>query len=171
MGGKWFANRGQIVQTLAATIGTCLAGVAVYFVLKNNQSLPPKTSVFYALTAVAIFLLGIWIGRLSKPTQRFFETEQSERKDEAAPPVIGGSARIGDINVYAHPPAAPVAVGEPEEKVTPRIIFLGAEYIEVTEGLESRGLYRAVGVKGDGKAIVASFRNEDAKATAQSEHI
>lgn len=95
MGGKWFANRGQIVQTLAAIIGTCLAGVGVYFVRKNNHSLPPETSMFYALTAVAIFLLGIWIGRLSKPTQRFFETERSERKDEAASPVIGGSASIG----------------------------------------------------------------------------
>lgn len=76
--------------------------------------------------------------------------------------------RASDINIYPHPPATPAVVVEPEEKVTPRIIFLGAEYIAMTEGLESRGLYRAVGVKGEGKGIVASFRNEDTKAAAYS---
>ncbi len=110
MGGKWFANRGQIVQTLAAIISTCLAGVAVYFVLKSNQSLPPKTSVFYGLTAVAIFLLGIWIGRLSKfsrpvEVERPVELEKPEPKNKAEAAASGGHARIGDINVYTHPPA------------------------------------------------------------------
>lgn len=169
MGGKWFANRGQVVQTIAATAGVAIAGIGLYFVLKGNHALPQTTAVLFALIALALLAIGIWIGRLSKPTHRFFESQQSEPKNKAADrPVVGGSARIGDINVYAHPPAAPAVVVEPEEKVMPRIIFLDAEYIEMNEGLESRGLYRAVGVKGDGKGIVASFRNDDPKAAAYS---
>jgi hypothetical protein len=169
MGGKWFANRGQIVQTLAATAGVAIAGIGLYFVLKSNHALPQTTATLFALIALALLAIGIWIGRLSKPTQRFFESEKSEPKDKAEVPAIGGSARIGDINVYTHPPATPVQVAsEPEEKMKPRIIFLGAEYIEMNEGVEHRGLYRVVGVKGDGKGIIASFRNDDAKVAGHS---
>jgi hypothetical protein len=65
MGGRWFANRGQVVQTVAASISACVALVALYFVLRSNNSLPKASVVLYISGAVSLLLIGAVFGRRS----------------------------------------------------------------------------------------------------------
>jgi hypothetical protein len=66
MSGKWFANKGQIIQAIAAVVSACVALVALYFVLKSNNSLPKASAVLYVSTGVLLLLVGIWIGRRTR---------------------------------------------------------------------------------------------------------
>jgi hypothetical protein len=134
-----------------------------------------KTAVLYVLVTLAFFLRGVWIGRLSNSSpMRFLESEKTESRDGGNATALGGNPRIGDINVYTHPPAiSVVAPSEPEEKKKPQIVFLGAEYIDMNEGVGNRGLYRAVGVKGDGKGdnrFLSERRRQDRGIFSQSAH-
>jgi hypothetical protein len=65
--GKWFTNRGQIVQTISALVSVSIAGVALYFVLKSNNSLPGASAVLYFSGALFFVLIGLLIGRRSRP--------------------------------------------------------------------------------------------------------
>ena len=65
MSGKWFANRGQVVQTVAATLSACVALVALFFVLKSNNSLPKASVVLYVSAAIFLLLIGGVFGRRS----------------------------------------------------------------------------------------------------------
>jgi hypothetical protein len=63
MSGGWFANRGQILQAVAALVSACVAAAALYFVLKNNNSLPKASVIFYASGAILLLLVGVFLGR------------------------------------------------------------------------------------------------------------
>jgi hypothetical protein len=45
--GKWFANRGQVFQTVIAAVSACVGLIALYFVLKSNNSLPKVSVVMW----------------------------------------------------------------------------------------------------------------------------
>jgi hypothetical protein len=57
----FFSNRGQVLQAFFALISACVAGVALYFLLKSNNALPGLRWVFggsiAALTVLVIVLL------------------------------------------------------------------------------------------------------------------
>jgi hypothetical protein len=63
--GGWFANRGQVVQTFAASLSAAVALVVLYFLLKNNNSLPKTSSVLYVLGITSLFLIGFVFRRRS----------------------------------------------------------------------------------------------------------
>lgn len=65
MSGKWFANRGQVIQTVAASLSAAVALVVLYFLLKNNNSLPKTSSVLYVLGITSLLLIGFVFGRRS----------------------------------------------------------------------------------------------------------
>ena len=63
MDGKWFANRGQIFQTIAGVMSAGVGSVALYFVLKSNNSLPKASAVMYVSGGILLLVIGIIIGR------------------------------------------------------------------------------------------------------------
>jgi hypothetical protein len=67
MSNKWFANRGQIFQTFIAAVSACVGLVALYFVLKSNNSLPKASAVMYVSGGIFLLLIGIFIGRRLGP--------------------------------------------------------------------------------------------------------
>jgi predicted membrane channel-forming protein YqfA (hemolysin III family) len=89
MAGKWFANRGQIVQTVFTVISACVAIVALYFVLKSNNSLPRVSVVMYVSVGVFVLLIGIIIGRRLGPAL------PSEPPGKSIQPLMIKSAKYG----------------------------------------------------------------------------
>jgi hypothetical protein len=69
MSGKWFTNRGQVIQTVVAIISACLALVALYFVLKSNNSLPKASAILYVSGATFFLLVGVLIGHAQAVVQ------------------------------------------------------------------------------------------------------
>jgi hypothetical protein len=65
MSGRWFANRGQVVQTVATSVSTCVALIALYFVLRSNNSLPKASVVLYISGSISLLLIGFVVGRRS----------------------------------------------------------------------------------------------------------
>lgn len=66
--GKWFANRGQVVQVLLAAVSATAAAVSLYFVLKSNSSLPGTRVVLYVSLGILLLIIGFSIGRKSVGT-------------------------------------------------------------------------------------------------------
>jgi hypothetical protein len=134
MSGKWFANSGQVIQTTAATVSACAALVALYFVLKSNNSLPKASFVFYASGAMFLLLVGIMIGRRSGaglPTARslgFPETVERNIRSSGDVTATGGSATAtgGSVNLHLHPGTpAPVTLSpRPESEPIPLLEFV-----------------------------------------------
>jgi hypothetical protein len=56
---KWFANRGQFIQTILAGIAVIVGGVNAWPRIKGNQVLSAGAILFYLL--IAIMLLSIWL--------------------------------------------------------------------------------------------------------------
>jgi hypothetical protein len=97
-GGRWFANRGQIIQTICACVSACVALVALYFVLKSNNSLPKASVVLYVSGAISLLLTGVVIGRRSAS-----RTAQDAKKlviDVATAEPMEQSASLGRLPVY-----------------------------------------------------------------------
>jgi hypothetical protein len=86
MGGKWFANRGQIVQAIAAVVSACVALVTVYFVLKTNHALPKTTVVMYVAVVVFVFSIGLILGRRSGSAPMSTEAKTPPAVVSPAPP-------------------------------------------------------------------------------------
>jgi len=125
MSGKWFANRGQILQTVAATVGTCVGVTGLYFLLKANNSLPRPSLVLYVSVAVLFLLIGIFIGRKSKAGEPVEPTKVDERGATA----IGGSSTAtgGNVHIVFPPSVAPAPVAAvPSPSSKPKIVQLEA---------------------------------------------
>lgn len=130
MGGKWFANRGQVVQTAAAVVSACVAIVALYFVLRSNSSLPKVSAVLYVSGAMFFLLLGVLIGKrsgigLSGPSSPTPASAEAKLQDSGNAAATGGSATItgGSVTQHLHfpnmPPAFSATSSFPESKSHP----------------------------------------------------
>jgi hypothetical protein len=85
MDGKWFSNRGQVVQILIAVLSTSTALISLYFVLKSNNSLPKASIILYVSGGILLLVIGFTLGRRSvssyttkpkkKPRIRFLKVE------------------------------------------------------------------------------------------------
>jgi hypothetical protein len=129
MGGKWFANKGQILQAFAAVVSACVAIVSLYFVLKSNNSLPKASAVLYVSAAVFFLLLGVLIGRrlerasLVPPVAT--PAPEANIHDSGTATATGGGATVSGANVTQHlhfpvmPPALPATSQSSERKLEP----------------------------------------------------
>lgn len=137
MSSKWFSNRGQVIQTTAAIISSCVALVALYFVLKSNNSLPNARTVMYIAGATSLLLVGILIGRRSKlaPPSANSATLQSDT------PTIENAANGGtttappnaiNADKWCIPAAVPLVV---DERPRPNLICTSFKNVSVQRSI------------------------------------
>jgi hypothetical protein len=105
MSGKWFSNRGQVLQTTFAAISAFVALIALYFVLKGSNSLPGALTILYISAATFLLLVGILIGRHSTRATlagdaRLPESQRSSERSSA----LGASA---PVNIHVSPTISP----------------------------------------------------------------
>lgn len=77
----WFANKGQVVQMIAAVVSASLAVGSFYFVLKSNNSLPHAALVLYVSSPVFLLLVGFLLGRRFAPKATFPVSDKDRPKD------------------------------------------------------------------------------------------
>ena len=137
MSGKWFANRGQIFQTVIAAVSACVGLVALYFVLKSNNSLPRVSAVMYVSGGIFLLLIGIFIGRrLGPPLPDLSKATGAARSTTAVdsdPRIYLIAIRDGQDLV---PPSTPFVVKNRGKHV--------AHHIHIAKGQLQLG-YRTVG--------------------------
>jgi hypothetical protein len=107
MSGKWFANRGQIVQAIAAVVSACVALVALYFVLKSNNSLPKASAVLYVSTGVLLLLVGIWIGRRSRSASLPAPSPSSEARRDVPSDTPTPIHAASPVHINVNPTISP----------------------------------------------------------------
>ncbi len=106
MGGNWFANRGQVIQTAAAILSGCAALVSLYFVLKSNNSLPKASALLYVSAAVFVLAVGFLIGRRAGRAQSAISPVLPEPRRGSAVAATGGVATAtgGSVTQHLHFP-------------------------------------------------------------------
>ena len=142
MSGKWFANRGQVIQTFAAIISACATVAA--FLLRNANYLPTVLSwAMYIFGALFLLLMGILIGnrsRASWPSSAPGISGDPEiRHGENV--VTGGNATAmgGSVNVHLHSvrpaPAVVVSPHATEERPKPNLVCASFKNVSVARGI------------------------------------
>lgn len=56
---QWFANKGQILQTLFSAVGAGMTGVSLFFLLKTKDALPSIYGIIFAPLGFLIFLFAV----------------------------------------------------------------------------------------------------------------
>jgi hypothetical protein len=131
MGGKWFANRGQVFQTVAAITSASVAIIALYFVLRSNNSLPKASAVLCAAGGTFLLLIGILIGRrfgptVSGPSPSVPASGETKVLDSGNTTATGGTSTAtgGNVHIVFPPSMAPAPVAIPASK--PKVVQLEA---------------------------------------------
>ncbi len=61
---QWFANKGQIVQTLLTGLGCVFAAIKAWPEMKSNEFLSLGALLFYALVGLTILSVAVLVKRL-----------------------------------------------------------------------------------------------------------
>lgn len=160
MSGKWFANRAQIIQTIAAVTSACVALVALYFVLKSNNSLPRLSAIMYVSAAISLLLIGILIGKRSQVTsaQNSSRDSGSGASTDASHTTMatGGSATAtgGNVNVYMHQVESASPIPADEKEPIPLLELAQLERFTINRG---SGILRVEDA--DAHVVTSKFRN------------
>lgn len=140
MNSKWFANNGQIVQMVAAIVSAAVAVIALYFVLKSNNSLPKASIVLYVSASIFLLLVGIFIGRWSKSSAVSLTTVSTENSSSsvAVPRQAKADLDNGPMLEFVRSDCAPV---DANHKI--RVEDIGSYLLTVTFRNQRLGVGRA----------------------------